>query len=92
MKTEKKYRKVFFEIWTKDGYKGNWLYGQRHMAFGEADVPKLFERRPYKDKEIKAPEYLYRIDKKGIHIALFYDGLPEQTVNKTEQVNEGDGE
>ena len=79
MKTEKVYRKVFFEIWTKDGYQGRWIYAQRHMRFSEADIPQLYERRPYKDKETKPPEYLYRFDAKGIHIALFYDGLPDQT-------------
>ena len=74
---------MFFEIWTKDGCQGNWIYGHRRMAFGEADIPKLYERRSYKDKETKPPEYLYRIDKKGIHIALFYDGLPKRDENQT---------
>ncbi len=83
MKTEKKYRKVFFEIWTKDGCQESLIYGQRHMGFSEADIPKLYDRRPYKHNETKPPQYLYRIDKKGIHIALFYDGLPERNGNRT---------
>ena len=77
MNTEKKFEKVFFESWTKDGYKGRWIYSQHHMRFSEADIPGLFEKRPYKDDEKKTPDYLYRIDKDGIHIALFYDGLPK---------------
>lgn len=53
------------------------------MAFSEADIPKLYDRRPCKDKETKPPECLYPIDKKGIHIGLFYDGLPKRNENQT---------
>jgi len=74
--TQKIHKKVFFKIHTKDGYKGKWIYQQWHMRFSEADIPILFERRPYKEKEDTPPDYLYRIDRDGIHIALFYDGLP----------------
>jgi hypothetical protein len=74
--TQKLHKKVYFEKWTRDGYKGRWIYSQRHMRFSEADIPALFEKRPYKHMEKRKPDYLYRIDKDGIHIALFYDGLP----------------
>lgn len=79
MDTSKKYDKVFFEMWAQGGYKGRWMYGQRHMKFAESDVPELFERRPGKDQETRTPEYLYRLDTDGIHIAVFYDGLPKAT-------------
>jgi hypothetical protein len=79
VETEKKYGKVFFEVWARDGLKGRWTYSQRHSRFGESDVPSLFERRPYKDQEPRTPEYLYRLESDGIHIALFYDGLPKPT-------------
>lgn len=77
MDTEKKFEKVFLERWRTDGYAGSWIYSQRHMRFSEADIPDLFEKRPYKNEETRTPGYLYRIDSDGIHIALFYDGLPK---------------
>lgn len=72
------HQKVFFEGWSSTGYKGRWIYSQRHMRFSEADVPALFEKRPYKHLETRVPEYRYRIAEDGIHIALFYDGLPKE--------------
>lgn len=33
----------------------------------------LYESRPYREEEARPPKYLYRIDKKGIHIALRYE-------------------
>lgn len=77
MNTEKKYKKVFFERWTKDGYAGRWIYTQRHMRFSESDVPDLFDRRPYKQEEQRIPDYLIKVSEEGLHIALFYDGLPK---------------
>ena len=77
MDTEKKYRKVKFEIYTAEGYQGYWTYGQRHMKFSEADIPELFEKRPNKDQETEPPVYRWMIDKLEIIIGLFYDGPPE---------------
>jgi hypothetical protein len=82
MDTQKIHKKVFFEIHTKDDFMGKWIYSQWHMRFSDADIPSLFGKRPYKEKEEFPPDYLYRIDGDGIHIALFYDGLP---VKKTDR-------
>jgi hypothetical protein len=76
---EKKYEKVFFEIFTREGYKRRWIYRQRHMKFSESDIPDLFTKRSHQDQEKRLPEYLYRMESNGIHIGLFYDGLPEST-------------
>jgi len=78
MDRTKKYKKVSYEFWTKDGYKGRMIYGRRHTRFSEADVLDLFDNRPYKDQETIKPDYLFRVDRHGIHIAIFYDGLSEQ--------------
>jgi hypothetical protein len=55
------------------------IYGKRHARFSEADVPDLFDNRPNKDQEKAKPDYLYRVDHDGIHIAIFYEGLSEQS-------------
>jgi len=75
----KVHRKVFFEIFNRQGYAGRFIYSQRHMRFSEADVPDLFGKRPYRTEEPHVPEYRYRLDRDGIHIALLYEGasLPE---------------
>ncbi len=78
MDKTRKYKKVFYEFWTKEGYQGRMIHGKRHMRFSEADIPDLFDNRPYKDQEKIKPDYLYRVDHDGIHIAIFYDGLSEQ--------------
>ena len=54
-----------------------WKLDLFHMRFSEADIPDLFEKRPYKNEETRTPGYLYRIDNDGIQIALFYNGLPK---------------
>ncbi len=78
MSSDKLYEKVFFEMYSKKGYKGRWVYSQRHSRFAEKDVPDLFNKRPYQEKEIRVPEYLYRLEPDGIHIELFYDGIPKE--------------
>lgn len=70
-----RHRKVYFEVWTKDGFQCRWLYGQRHMKFMEADVPKLYERALTIFGIKGQPKYLYRSDHRGIYIALFLDGF-----------------
>lgn len=78
--SEKIHHKVFFHFYTSEGYKGRWIYQQRHMRFSEKDVPMLFERRPFKDQEPSLPDWLYRIDREGIHIAVFVGCKAEQAL------------
>ena len=73
--TRKIHRKVFFEIFNREGYTGrNYVVQKRHARFSEADIPELFADRPYKNQEPHVPDYRYRIDEDGIHIALLYEG------------------
>jgi hypothetical protein len=69
-------KKMFGEIYDRGEHRAQWIYSRRHMRFSGADIPILYERRPHKEEEEFHPEYLYRIDGDGIHIALFYGGLP----------------
>jgi hypothetical protein len=77
--SRKTHKKVFFEIYNRDGFGGRYVYQKRHTRFSESDVPALFALRPYRDHEAHEPEYLFRVDKDGIHIVLLYDGasLPD---------------
>lgn len=74
--TERKHRRVFFECWTRAGYQGSWIYTRQGRKFGVSDVEELFARRPYQSQETRKPDHLYRESKRGLHIALFYEGFP----------------
>ncbi|RKX24094.1 MAG: hypothetical protein DRP45_08990 [Candidatus Zixiibacteriota bacterium] len=76
MDTQKRHKRVFYELYSSKGYYGRWILTQRHMRFAESDVPELYKKRPFQDQEQDAPEYRYTIDKEGIHIGLFYDCSP----------------
>ena len=76
MSTEQKFEKVVYERWSNDKYLGRWVYTRDGLLFGVSDVPALFESRPYRNQEVGKTEYMYRKSEEGLHIALFYGGLP----------------
>jgi hypothetical protein len=81
MDITKKFKKVYLEVYTADGYQSRWIYKKRHRSWTVQDVPKIVKSfMSWEHTELTG--YRYAVDQGRLYLGLFYGIEPPDEANR----------